>query len=62
MLTDYHKMIGTLVGAAIGAAVSLGVLPQEWATPEVQIAIVTLISVIGTYLAPKNTVNSNAVH
>lgn len=54
-VTKYNKAIGTLVGAAIGAAVAFGIIPEAWATPEVQGAIITLVGILGTIFSPKNS-------
>ncbi len=54
MLSPYSKLIASLVGAALGAAVSFGVLPEQLATPEIQTALVALISAVCVYLAPAN--------
>lgn len=53
-MSNYSKLIGTLVGGAIGIAATFG-LPTAWATPDIQGAIVTILCALGTFIAPKNT-------
>ncbi len=50
---NYSKLIGSLVGAAAGVAVSFG-LPEELATPEIQGAIVIVLAGVFTYFFPAN--------
>lgn len=54
MVSGHSKLIGSLVGGALGLAVSRFGLPAEWASPEVVAAITTLASVAFTYWAPAN--------
>lgn len=54
MLGNYSKLIGSIVGAAAGALVAFGVLPEELATPELQAALVAVLSALATYLFPAN--------
>jgi len=54
-LSNYNKLIGTLVGGTIGMGVSYWGLPADWNTPEMIGFITMVISAIGTYLAPPNT-------
>jgi high-affinity Fe2+/Pb2+ permease len=54
-MSNYSKLIGTVVGFLIGMAVTRGVLPAEWQQVEYIEAITLLISAaIGTWGAPKN--------
>lgn len=50
---NYSKLIGSIVGGLVGIAASFG-LPTEWATPEIQGAIVTLFSAVATFIFPAN--------
>lgn len=54
-MTKYNKLFGSIVGGLIGAAASFG-LPTEWATAEVQSALVILVSAVFTYFVPANKV------
>lgn len=54
MLGSYSKLIGSIVGAAAGALVAFGVLPDSLATPELQASLVAVLSAIATYLFPAN--------
>jgi hypothetical protein len=54
MLGNYSKLIGSLVGGLFGMLVSFGIMPTEWATPEIQASIVTLLSAVFTFLFPAN--------
>jgi hypothetical protein len=58
---NYSKLIGSLVGGLLGMLVSFGILPAEWATPEIQAAIVTLLSSIFTFAFPANKPPASAV-
>jgi len=51
---NFSKLIGSLVGGGLGMLVSFGILPAEYATPEIQAAIVTLLSAAFTFLFPAN--------
>lgn len=51
---NYSKLIGSLVGGLLGMLVSFGVLPAEYATPEIQMSIVTLLSTLFTFAFPAN--------
>lgn len=55
MLSNYSKLIGSVVGAAAGALVSFGLLPEELATPEIQASVVAVLSAIFTWAFPANT-------
>ncbi len=50
----YSKLLGSLIGAAAGALVSFGVLPEELASPEIQASVVALGAAILTYFFPAN--------
>lgn len=54
MLGNYSKLIGSIVGAAAGALVAFGVLPDALATPELQASLVAVLSAIATFLFPAN--------
>lgn len=51
---NYSKLIGSVVGAAAGALVSFGVLPEELATPEIQASVIAVLSAVFTYFFPAN--------
>lgn len=51
---NYSKLIGSIVGAAVGALVAFGVLPDSLATPELQASLVALLSAIATFVFPAN--------
>jgi hypothetical protein len=51
---NYSKLIGSIVGGVFGLLATFG-LPVEWATPEIQGAIVTGMSAIFTFIFPANT-------
>lgn len=51
---NYSKLIGSVVGAGAGALVSFGVLPEEFATPEIQASVTALFVAVFTYAFPAN--------
>ncbi|WP_315920470.1 hypothetical protein [Mesorhizobium sp. SP-1A] len=51
---NYSKLIGSIVGGVAGLLVARGLLPEEWATTEIQGAIVVLLSAVATYAFPAN--------
>lgn len=51
---NYSKLIGSIVGAAVGALVAFGVLPESLATPEIQASLVAILSAVATYAFPAN--------
>jgi len=53
-MKKYSKIIGMVVGLAIGAAVNFGLLPDSMNGPEIQTAVLGLLSAIGVYAAPAN--------
>lgn len=53
-MSAYSKLIGSLAGGVLGYAVTNGLLPAEWSSPETVSAITTLICMIGTFFAPAN--------
>jgi hypothetical protein len=54
MLGNYSKAIGALVGGIFGVLVSRYGLPEAFATPEIQGAVVTLLAVAATWAFPAN--------
>jgi protein-S-isoprenylcysteine O-methyltransferase Ste14 len=61
IMGNYSKLIGAIVGAALGMLVAFGVVPDEWATAEntetLIAAIGTIVGLgaaIATYFFPKN--------
>ena len=53
MLGNYSKFIGSIVGGVVGMLTAIGI-PVEWATPEMQSAIVVAMSAIFTFFFPAN--------
>lgn len=53
-MKNYSKLIGSVVGAAAGALVAFGILPEELATPEIQASVVAVLSAIFTWAFPAN--------
>lgn len=51
---NYSKLVGSVVGSLLGIAVSSWGLPAELATPEIQVAIVALITGVVTWAFPAN--------
>lgn len=54
MLSNYSKLIGSVVGAVAGLAVSYGILPAELATAEIQAAVVVVLVGVFTWAFPAN--------
>lgn len=54
MLGNYSKAIGAIVGAVTGWAVSQFGLPAEWASPEINLAVTTIITTLVVYIFPAN--------
>jgi high-affinity Fe2+/Pb2+ permease len=52
---NYSKVIGSVVGAVLGFAVSKFGFPADFATPEVVAGVTALFSAIATYFFPQNT-------
>lgn len=53
-MANYSKLFGSILGSVLGIGVSKGVLPAEWATPDVQAAIMVLLSAAAVYFFPAN--------
>lgn len=51
---NWSKLIGSVVGAVIGFAVSRGLLPAEFGTPEIIAGVTALFATLATALAPAN--------
>ena len=51
---NFSKLWGSLIGSAIGLGTGFGVLPEQFATPEIQGLLITVLSIAGTFFAPKN--------
>lgn len=54
MLGNYSKLLGAVVGGVAGILVGQFGLPAEYATPEIQGALVTILSAICTFAFPAN--------
>lgn len=54
MFGNYSKLLGSVVGSIFGIAVAANALPAELATPEIQGAVVALITGVVTYAFPAN--------
>jgi hypothetical protein len=52
---SYSKFIGSLVGAVFGYAVAKLGLPESFATPDIQMGVVTIFGSLFTYLFPANS-------
>ena len=54
-MRNYMKLVGSAIGGLVGIAAAFGI-PMEWASPDVQTAITTIIGgMLGTLLSPKNS-------
>lgn len=53
-MTNYSKLIAAVVGAFTGFLVTKFGLPADWAGPEMQAAVTTVLAGLMTYLAPPN--------
>lgn len=53
-MSNYSKLIAAVVGAISGFLVTKFGLPAEWAGPEMQAAITTVLAGVMTYIAPPN--------
>lgn len=51
---NYSKVIGSIVGAVIGFAVSKGFLPSDLGTPEVVGGVTAIFAAVATYFFPAN--------
>lgn len=51
---NYSKLIGAVVGGIAGILVGQFGLPEAYTTPEIQGAVVTLLSAIATFAFPAN--------
>lgn len=54
-MSRYNKAIGSLIGGVIGLGGAYLGLPEHMETQLVGMAITLLMSLFGTYIAPKNT-------
>ena len=56
-MSNYNKLIGSTIGGIVGIAAAFGI-PMDWATPEVQTAVTTIIGgMFGTFIAGANNPN-----
>jgi len=53
-MKKYSKIIGMVVGLIVAAIINFGVLPEGMDGPEIQTAVLGLLSAIGVYAAPAN--------
>lgn len=51
---NYSKLIGSIVGAAIGFGAAKGFLPAGWDTPDMIAAVTGFVSAIFTWAFPAN--------
>ena len=51
---NFSKLIGSIVGAAIGFGVAKGFLPADWNTPDIVAAFTAVASAIFTWAFPAN--------
>ena len=52
---NYSKLIGSIVGAAVGFGVAKGFFPAEWNTPDVIASFTATVSALFTFFFPKNS-------
>lgn len=50
---NYSKLIGSIVGAVFGIAVSFG-LPEALASEEIKMSVVAILSAVATFAFPAN--------
>ena len=53
-MSEYNKLIGSIVGGAIGIGVSVFGLPAEWQDPQTVTAITTVLAALATFIFPAN--------
>lgn len=53
-MSNISKLIGSVVGAAVGFGTAKGFLPAEFNTPEIVAAITTLFAAVFVYYFPAN--------
>lgn len=53
-LGNYSKLYGSLIGGVFGVLVSRLGLPAELASPDIQSAVIVLMSGLFTYAFPRN--------
>jgi hypothetical protein len=53
---NYSKLIGSIVGGALGWLGSTYALPPELTSPNIQAAAMIILSAVATYLFPANAV------
>ncbi|RUU01447.1 hypothetical protein EOD23_21475 [Mesorhizobium sp. USDA-HM6] len=51
---NYSKLIGSIVGGAVGWLGSKYALPPDLTSPEIQAAATLILSAVATYLFPPN--------
>lgn len=51
---QYSKLIGSVVGAAIGFAVAKLGLPAEFNTPEIVTGVTAVLSAVAVWIFPAN--------
>jgi len=54
MLGNYSKAVGAIVGAILSWLVVQFGLPPEWAGPEMNLAVTTIITTFLVYIFPAN--------
>lgn len=53
-MSNYNKLIGSIVGGLLGFGVAKGLLPADWGTPEITGAFTLVLSAIFTFAFPAN--------
>lgn len=53
-MSNYSKLIGSVVGGVLGLAVAKWGLPAEWASPEMAAAITLILGSVATFAFPAN--------
>ncbi|RRH98032.1 hypothetical protein EH240_19720 [Mesorhizobium tamadayense] len=56
---NYSKLIGSIVGGAVGWLGSKYALPPDLTSPEVQAAATLILSAVATYLFPANAASTS---
>jgi len=51
----FSKLIGAAVGSIAGLLIGIGLLPAEYATPEIISTITGVLAMVATFFVPANT-------
>ena len=52
-MSNYSKLFGSFIGSGLGLAAAFGI-NTDWMTPEVGGALIGVLSLFGTFVAPAN--------